>query len=231
MRLLVVEDNAVQRCIIQSMLSDGEIAVESVGTGKDFRARYQGEDYDALIIDLMLPDIGGLTLINELRADYDSTPIIVISGLSKLADKVKCLEAGADDYLVKPFSHVELLARIRAVARRSFRIRGAAVRVGHISIDERTRRATCGDDLLDLSPAEFKLLVLMARRLGYEVTRDSISAHLRTKRGESSANAIDKLVSRLRNTLAKFDSGVYVRTIRGGGYALEPAKSPLRRDL
>lgn len=231
MRLLVVEDNAVQRCIIQSMLTDGEIAVEGVGTGTDFRARYRGEEYDALVIDLMLPDVGGLTLINELRAEYDSTPIIVISGLSKLADKVKCLEAGADDYLVKPFSHVELLARIRAVTRRSFRVRGAVLRVGHISIDEQARRAMCGEELFELSPAEFKLLALMARRLGYEVPRDTIAAQLSAKRSDCSANAVDKLVSRLRTALGKVDAGVYVRTIRGGGYALELAKATANRTI
>lgn len=231
MRLLVVEDNAVQRCIIQSMLTDGEIAIDGVATGEAFRARCAGEQYDALIIDLMLPDVDGLSLISELRADYDSTPIIVISGLSKLAHKVKCLEAGADDYLVKPFSHVELLARVRAVTRRSFRIRGGAVRVGNLFIDERARRATCGDAVLDLSPSEFKLLLLLARRLDQEVSRDAIAALQSARRGDSSANAVDKLISRLRTALGKLDSGVAVRTIRGGGYALDVVKRPSSRDV
>lgn len=231
MRLLVVEDNAVQRCIIQSMLTDGEIAIESVGTGEDFRARYAGEHYDALIIDLMLPDVDGLSLISELRADYDSTPIVVISGLSRLADKVKCLEAGADDYLVKPFSHVELLARVRAVTRRSFRIRGGAVRVGRLFIDERAQRATCGDTVLDLTPSEFKLLLLLVRRLDQDVSRDAIAALQSAGRGECSANAVDKLVSRLRTAIGKVDSGVAVRTIRGSGYALELLKSTSIHDV
>lgn len=230
MRLLVVEDNAVQRCIIQSMLTDSEISVEGVGTGKDFRARYTDEEFDALVIDLMLPDVDGLALINELRAEYDSTPIIVISGLSKLSDKVRCLEAGADDYLVKPFSHVELLARVRAVTRRSFRIRGSTVRAGELVIDERAKSATCGGSAVDLSRSEFRLLLLLARRLGFEVSRESIAALLRSGRGDGSSNAVDKLVSRLRTALGKVESGVQIRTIRGGGYALDALKPVVKRN-
>lgn len=220
MRMLVVEDNAVQRCIIQSMLSDVGMQVESATSGADFRRRYQEDEFDVLVIDLTLPDIDGLTLIEELRADYDSTPILVISGRSKLPDKVKCLEAGADDYLVKPFSHVELLARIRAVTRRSFPIRSAAIRVGHLLIDERAKQVACLDRALRLSPNEFRLLLLLARKLGMAVTRDSISVLLRTRRGEPGPNAVEKLVSRLRSTLSAINSGVSIRTIRGSGYTL-----------
>jgi DNA-binding response OmpR family regulator len=219
--MLVVEDNAVQRCIIQSMLTDVDMEVDSVASGQDFRKRYLDDEYDVLVIDLALPDADGLDLIEQLRGDYDSTPIIVISGRSKLPDKVKCLEAGADDYLVKPFSPVELLARIRAVTRRSFRIRGAAIRVGNLIIDERAKRVTCDHRSLSLSPSEYKLLLLLTRRLGCEVSREAIGGLLRTKRSEHSPNAVDKLISRLRMALDAEESQVVIRTIRGGGYVLE----------
>jgi two-component system response regulator TctD len=223
MRLLVVEDNAVQRCIIQSMLTDAETEVDSVSDGKAFRLRLLEDEYDVLIIDLSLPDADGLTLIEELRADYDSTPIIVISGRSKLIDKIRCFEAGADDYLVKPFSHVELLVRVRAVTRRSFRIRGALIRVGNLAIDERTKSVECLDHALSLSPNEFKLLLLLARRVGFEVSRESIGSLLGARRGEHGLNAVEKLVSRLRSVIARVNAGVTIRTVRGSGYMLQSA--------
>ncbi len=229
MRMLVVEDNAVQRCIIESMLKDVDMTIDGVCTGKDFRTRYLEDEYDVLVIDLSLPDIDGLTLIEELRQNYDSTPILVISGRSKLVDKIRCLEAGADDYLVKPFSHVELLARVRAVTRRSFRIRGATIRAGHLVIDERAKRVTCQDQVVCLSPNEFKLLLLFARRLNWEVARDAIGGLLRGRHGDHGSNAVDKLVSRLRCSLSELDAGVAIRTIRGGGYMLDAAAAPPRR--
>ncbi len=221
MRMLVVEDNAVQLCIIESMLRDVGMTIDGVSTGKDFRTQYLEDEYDVLVIDLSLPDTDGLTLIEELRQNYDSTPILVISGRSKLADKIRCLEAGADDYLVKPFSHIELLARARAVTRRSFRIRGATVQAGNLVVDERAKRVTCRDLVVDLSPNEFKLLLLLVRRLNWEVTRDAIGRLLRGRRGDHGPNAVDKLVSRLRSAMSALDAGVVIRTIRGGGYMLE----------
>jgi two-component system response regulator TctD len=228
--MLVVEDNAVQRCIIQSLLTDANMRVDSVASGGEFRRKLTKEEYDVLIIDLSLPDVDGLTLIKELRDAHDSKPIVVISGRSTLPDKVCCLEAGADDYLVKPFSHVELLARVRAVTRRAFRIRSSTIRVGGLSIDERAGEVACAGKSLAMSPSEFKLLVLLSRNLGRTVSRDAIANLLDSRRCASSASGVDKLVSRLRRALSAGSAGVGIRTVSGIGYRLDIG-DPTRRDL
>ena len=129
MRMLVVEDNAVQRCIIQSSLTNANLRVDSVASGAEFRQKLAKEEYDVLVINLSLPDVDGLTLIKELRDAHELQAQRCLSSAAvRICAKVCCLEAGADDYLVKPFSHVELLARVRAVTRRAFRIRSSTIR-------------------------------------------------------------------------------------------------------
>ncbi|MEZ5923829.1 MAG: response regulator transcription factor [Hyphomicrobiaceae bacterium] len=218
----MVDDNVVQRCIIKSMLGGSDIEVTTANSGRDFWNRYLSGSFDVLAIDLMLPDVDGFELIQEIRSGHDSIPIIVISGKSQLPDKVRCLGAGADDYITKPFSHVELQARIHAVTRRCYRLRGAAVTIGNLTIDERLKIATCGTRMVMLSPKEFKLLVLLARSAGCEVPRETIGNLSRADGQVHSVNAVDKLVSRLRATLSAYDTGVAIRTVRRGGYLLEP---------
>ncbi len=221
MHLLMVEDNETQSLIIKSMLSDNQVSVDVVSNGRDFRRLCSEVRHDAMIIDLTLPDVDGLALIQELRERRSKTPIIVITGRSEMNDKVRCFEAGADDYLVKPFSTVELLLRIRAVTRRSACQDDGKLRIGDLLIDERSGQVTCRDTALKVYPSEVKLLAFMAGRLDNVVTRDDISK-LFAKQGKGeSVYSVEKLVSRLRTTLEGGDVGLAVRTVRGLGYVLE----------
>ncbi len=170
MRLLMVEDNETQSLIIKSMLADNDVSVDAVFNGRDFRRRCSEVHHDVMIIDLSLPDVDGLALIQELRDRRSTTPIIVITGRSDLGDKVRCFEFGADDYLVKPFSAVELLLRVRAVARRTACQDEGKLRIGDLVIDERSCLVTCRDAVVKLYPSEVKLLAFMADRLDQVVT-------------------------------------------------------------
>lgn len=226
MRLLIVEDNETQSLILRSMLNDHLVAVDLVTNGQDFRKRCAEGGHDALIIDLSLPDVDGLTLIEELRGGNIDTPIIVITGRSDIKDKVRCFESGADDYLVKPFSAVELLLRIRAVTRRAACRDGARLRVGDVAIDARSGLVTCRDAPMKLFPSEVKLLAHMAGRLNQVVTREDIAKLLGKRSNSESIYSAEKLVSRLRTTLDRAKTGLSIRTLRGNGYVLEHDVNP-----
>ena len=221
MKLLLVEDNEVQKHVIVSQLSDESVDVHAVTTGAEFRSKLALDFYDALVVDLILPDIDGLELIRERRAACDNVPIIVISGRSSLDDRIRCLNAGADDYLMKPFSNLELLARVHAVVRRASRCLNDTVVFGKLAIDGRARFVTCSQAPLKATPTERNLLLLMAIHANAPVSREAIAELLPRSEKVNSGNTVEKLVSRLRRTLANCDCGVRIETARGVGYRLE----------
>ena len=224
MKVLVVEDNEVQKFVIKTELNLEHVDVETVTTGREFRAKLSETGYDVLVIDLVLPDVDGLILIRELRSRHNCTPIVVISGKSGLEDKLQCLEAGADDYLVKPFNNLELLARTRAVARRAGASCGDTVTLGKLTIDGKGLYATCSDVPLKATPTERSLLLLLANHPNIPISRNAIAELLPRSARENADNNVQKLVSRLRLVLADCDSGVRIVTLRGAGYRLELVK-------
>jgi two-component system response regulator TctD len=224
MKLLLIEDNEVQKSVILAQLGEEDVDVVAVTTGAGFRSKLATDSYDVIIVDLVLPDIDGLQLIRERRAAKDRTPILVISGKSGLDDRLRCFEAGADDYLVKPFSNLELLARARAVARRASGCRDEAIVAGNLAIDGTARFVTCSSVPLKVTPTERSLLLLLASRRGTPVDRSEIAELLPRSARASAANSVEKLVSRLRHSLADSESGVRIVTVRGVGYRLELVK-------
>ena len=218
MRILLVEDeDAIAEPLADGLRREG-FSVERVATGG---AALEASEADLVLLDLRLPDIDGLDVCRRLRERSD-VPIIVVTARGEEADRVVGLELGADDYVVKPFGLRELIARIRAVTRRTSE-RGHAhepLRVGGLEIDERARRATLDDRVLDLTPKEFDLLAALARDPGAAVSRRRLLEEVWETTWYGSAKTIDVHVAALRRKLG--DPG-WIETVRGVGFRLRAA--------
>jgi len=176
--------------------------------------------YDVVILDLMLPDISGLEVLRQLRADANETPVLVLTALGSVDDRVNGLNAGADDYLVKPFAFAELAARLKALARRASKATKTELFVGPLMLDLRTRRATRDNREIELTPTEFSLIEFLMRNANQTVTRRMLCEHLWDADWEGVTNVIEVHINRLR---AKVDRGFderLIHTVRGIGYAL-----------
>ena len=221
MRLLLVEDSVRLQELLRDSVRDADYSLDIVGTAADARVAAASVQYALFIIDLGLPDADGLALIHDLRASGCSAPVLVITARARIEDRIAGLDSGADDYLVKPFSHLELLARIRALLRRPQFTREPVTQVGRIVLDE-TKREVCADGrLLDLRTGERRLLALLMRHAGHVVPKVVIEEQFSEFGREISGNAIEAHVSRLRKALDDTCSGVVIETIRGSGYALK----------
>jgi two-component system response regulator RegX3 len=214
MRVLVVEDEeTIAEPLAEGLRREG-FTVTVAGTGAEALA---AEDADVVLLDLRLPDIDGLDVCRQLRARSD-VPIIVVTARGEEVDRVVGLELGADDYVVKPFGIRELIARIRAVTRRSRgRSTDGPIRIGELELDERSRRATIGGEELDLTPKEFDLLVALGRVPGAGVSRHRRLADVWNTSWYGSTKTIDVHVAALRRKLG--DAGL-IETIRGVGFRL-----------
>lgn len=225
MRLLLVEDNARLRVVVAESLRGQGYLVDEVATAAEFRSAAKVAAYDLYLVDLGLPDGDGLALIREMRADHCETPILVVTARADIDARVDGLEGGADDYLVKPFHQSELLARIRAVLRRPRSIRASVIRVGLLQVNTENGEAHVNGQQLDLRPRERHLLMLLMRRAGSTVARQSIESALSDFDRPLSANAIEVMMYRLRKALDERESGVTIDTVRGVGYVLKEAQS------
>jgi two-component system response regulator RegX3 len=214
MRVLVVEDEeTIAEPLAEGLRREG-FTVTVAGTGAEALA---AEDADVVLLDLRLPDIDGLDVCRQLRARSD-VPIIVVTARGEEVDRVVGLELGADDYVVKPFGTRELIARIRAVTRRSRgRSTDGPIRIGELELDERSRRATIGGEELDLTPKEFDLLVALGRDPGAVVSRQRLLEDVWNTSWYGSTKTIDVHVAALRRKLG--DAGL-IETIRGVGFRL-----------
>ena len=175
--------------------------------------------HELIIIDLGLPDGDGLDAIRTLREMWLVTPILIITARGSIDDRVSGLDSGADDYLIKPFNHAELLARVRALLRRPSEFQGP-VRAGNIELDEATGQVRCGDKTVELRLSERRLLAVLLRRAG-GVVPSAIEEALSEFGRELTANAVEALVSRTRKALADAHSGIAIETVRGIGYLLK----------
>ncbi len=221
MKLLVVEDEAKAASYLRKGLSEQGYVVDIAATGEDALHQVQHGRYDLLILDIMLPGCDGWSVLAEIRRSGNQTPVLVLSARDAVPDRVKGLDLGADDYLVKPFAFAELVARIRTVLRRGPQRSPEILRIADLEIDLLRQRAVRAGRRLDLTPKEFSLLSLLARRAGQVVARTEISEQVWDMNFESDTNVVDVHVRRLRAKLDDPFALKLIRTVRGVGYALE----------
>ena len=215
------EDNIRFLNVLRERLTKEGLSVDIAANAQEFRELAADKKHEIFLIDLGLPDDNGLNLIRELRAARRGTPVIVLSARTNVDDRVKGLNAGADDYLGKPFHFSELVARMRALLRRPAAIEPPCLRIGMLVLNCNTNEIFCSGRRVDLRPSEQRLLILFIRRSGRVVSKSTIESTLLTSRSEISLNAVDKLVSRLRKALEAQPAGIHLKTIKGVGYVLE----------
>jgi DNA-binding response OmpR family regulator len=218
-RLLLVEDDGqLGQALLHALVQEG-FEVTWLRTCEDSDLHLRTQSYDTVLLDLGLPDGSGLELLHGLRERRDRTPVLILTARDAVADRVKGLDAGADDYVVKPFAVPELLSRIRALVRRSAGFAARAWVMGDLVLDPETRSVTLKGESVELSPREFQLLFLMARHSGRALSRAQLEEGLFELGGEPESNALEVHIHRLRRKLGT----QRIRTIRGLGYLLEQA--------
>lgn len=226
MRILVIEDDHEQAHFIQKALRELGHVVDIAGDGEDGLALARDGGHAVLVVDRMLPRRDGLSLIQALRADGAATPVLILSALGDVDDRVRGLKAGGDDYLVKPFAMSELVARIEALARR-VRPEEEATRyqVADLVLDRLTHRVTRGGVAIPLQPREFRLLEFLMKNAGQVVTRTMLLEHVWDYHFDPQTNVIDVHISRLRAKIDKDFASPLLHTVRGAGYVVrhEPA--------
>jgi two-component system OmpR family response regulator len=220
MRVLIVEDEDKIAAAIKRVLLAERISVDIADDGVGALALADQQDYEVILLDRMLPDLDGIEVIRLLRARGVSTPILMLTALGTLDHRVSGLDAGADDYLAKPFAFSELLARVRALARRTPAPSHESLTVGDISLDPLRIRVTVGDRGEDLSAREFALLGYLVRHAGEVVTRQQILDAVWGADPDVYSNVVDLYIHYLRRKLATLGRRDMLKTVRGVGYAL-----------
>ena len=225
MRVLLIEDDSPTSRIVESVLCNEGICVDVADLGIDGLEIGKMYDYDAIVLDLMLPDIDGFEVIRRLRSADISTPVIILSGLSESKDKVKCLEIGADDFVTKPFERKELVARIQAVVRRSKGHAESVIKVGRLTINLKNHEVEVDDKPIHLTGKEYTILELLCLRRGATLTKDMFLNHLYGGIDEPELKIIDVFICKLRKKLMDAMGGEnYIDTVWGRGYTLRDPK-------
>jgi DNA-binding response OmpR family regulator len=217
MRLLIVEDDTKLVRVLRVGLEREGYAVDAAETGDAALSLAEANDYDAVVLDLMLPGLDGFAVCQALRRGGRWMPVLMLTARTGVADRIRGLDAGADDYLVKPFDFGELLARLRALMRRGPVERPAIVLIGDLRIDPATRVVTWAGEEVELTAREYDVLEFLARRPGRVVSRSELLDHLWAGY-DGSPNIIDVYVGYLRKKLGR----ALIRTVRGSGFVLEP---------
>ncbi|HWI57291.1 MAG TPA: response regulator transcription factor [Bacillota bacterium] len=222
MRILVVEDDKKIASFVVNGLKQSGYAVDHCLDGAEGLARAQVIAYDALIVDVMLPKLDGLSLIQQLRAGKQHTPVLILSAKASVDDRVRGLQAGGDDYLTKPFAFSELLARVQALIRRATQTpEPTRLVVGDLSLDLLTREVQRAGERIELQPREFALLEYLMRHANRPVTKTMIMEHIFDYSFDPQTNVVDVLVHRLRSKVDR--DKAMIHTMRGVGYVLRPA--------
>jgi two-component system OmpR family response regulator len=225
MRLLVIEDDQQVSAYIAKGMKEAGHVVDVANDGKDGLFLATTEDYDAMIVDRMLPGLDGLSIIKTVRGAGKDTPALILSALGEIDDRVKGLRSGGDDYLVKPFAFAELLARVEVMAKRASRTAGEAnetiLEAQGLTLNLLSRKVTRGDKTIELQSTEFRLLEYLLQQKGQVVTRTMLLEHVWDYHFDPQTNVIDVHISRLR---AKIDKGYdtpIIKTVRGAGYIID----------
>ncbi|MEM7222874.1 MAG: response regulator transcription factor [Pseudomonadota bacterium] len=227
MRVLLVEDDSATAQSIEMMLRSESYVCDTTDMGEDGLEIGKLYDYDIIILDLMLPDIDGYEVLRRLRAARVQTPILILSGLSGLDDKIKGLGVGADDYLTKPFDKRELIARIQAIVRRSKGHSDSIIKTGKLTVNLDTRTVEVENQPLHLTGKEYGILELLSLRKGTTLTKEMFLNHLYGGMDEPELKIIDVFVCKLRKKLAAATGGEnYIETVWGRGYVLRDPVQP-----
>lgn len=221
MRLLIVEDEEKTRTYLCKGLTEAGFVVDAADDGINGLHLIQTHEYDLLILDVMLPGRDGWSLVSELRAAGNRTPVLFLTARDRTEDLVKGLELGADDYVVKPFIYAELLARVRALTRRGLAREADLLRVADLELDFHKHKAARAGRPLDLTPKEFLLLALLMRRCGEVLGRTLIASQVWDINFDSDLNLVDVSVGRLRRKVDGEAELKLIHTVRGVGYVLE----------
>jgi len=219
-RLLVIEDYAVLRDGLVRGLRDAGYAVDATGDGTEGLWYAENHPYDAVVLDVMLPGLGGFDILRRLRRAGNAMPVVVLTARDAVTDRVAGLDLGADDYLVKPFAFDELLARLRAVVRRRYDRADCVIRIDDLEIDIRARRATRAGQAIGLSAREYALLEYLAHRAGDVVSRTELWDHAYDEAAEPGSNVLDVHISHLRKKIDDGHATKLLHTRRGQGYML-----------
>jgi DNA-binding response OmpR family regulator len=222
MRILLVEDEPRMANVIAKGLRENTYAVDVAGDGEAALYQTSINDYDLIVLDVLLPKRDGFEVCRELRARGDSTPVLMLTARATVDDRVKGFDAGADDYLTKPFSLRELLARVRALLRRDPQLRADVLHLDDLVVDSASHRVTRASREIDLTAKEYALLEFLARRAGHLVSRSEIAEHVWDDSFDPFSNAIEVYMNRLRRKIDDEHSVKLLHTRRGEGYILEP---------
>jgi DNA-binding response OmpR family regulator len=223
MRVLVIEDYGPLRTALARGLREAGFAVDASGDGEEGLWYAESNDYDAIVLDLMLPNIDGLAILKRLRDGGNRAHILVLTAKDAVEDRVRGLDLGADDYLVKPFAFAELLARLRALIRRAYDAKSPVIRVAELEIDTAAHVVRRAGEQIDLTAREYALLEFLALRAGEVVTRTDIWEHLYDFDSSAQSNVVDVYIGYLRRKIERPGSPQLIHTRRGQGYMLRSA--------
>lgn len=224
MRILLVEDEQKLSDNIKQGLTEQGFAVDQSFDGEDGLFLAETENYDVIVLDLMLPKMDGVTVCKNIRQKGKNTPILMLTAKSQLEDKVEGLDAGADDYLTKPFEFAELKSRIQALLRRSHQQTESVIKIDDLVVDPLKHLVTKGGKEIELTPKEFAILEFMARHKDEAVTRIQIAEHTWDYNFESFSNVIDVFIATLRKKIDNGNTKKLIHTVHGVGYKLSDKK-------
>lgn len=221
MKILVVEDDAETAAYVAQGLEQEGHVVDCAQNGQDGLSLASGEPYDLMVVDRMLPGLDGLAIVKTIRSSGIQTPVLFLTTRSSIGDRVAGLNAGGDDYLVKPFAFAELVARVNALGRRPRAVAlGTVLKVGELELDQATRTVKRDSRLIELQPREYRLLEYLMRHEGQVVTRTMLLQHVWDFNFDPHTNVVEMHISRLRGKIDKGFAAELIHTVRGAGYCL-----------
>jgi len=220
MRILLIEDYLPLQKSIHQGLHEAGFAVDLTGDGQEGLWYAMNNDYDVIILDLMLPGMDGLKILKKIRAKGRQTHVLILTAKDTLEDRVAGLDMGADDYLVKPFAFEELLARIHALVRRKYQEKNPTLKIQDLRLEQATQKVWRGREKIELTPREYALLEYLALRAGHLVSRTDIWEHIYEFNSSASSNVVDVYIGYLRKKIEQPGKPALIRTVRGRGYIL-----------
>jgi DNA-binding response OmpR family regulator len=221
MKVLIIEDSVRLRRALGEGLRRSGFTLDLTADGKEGLAYAHINEYDVIILDLMLPKLDGLSVLKQLRDEGNRSQVLILSAKDQVQDRVRGLELGADDYLVKPFAFEELVARIKTLVRRTHDLKNPKIKIGQIEIDLARREVATGIQKLALTPSEYNLIEYLALRTGRVISKSQLEQWLYNSDSETSSNVIEVLVSNIRKKLRCIGAPDIIKTKRGFGYYVE----------